>query len=122
MASKQIIQQCREMLEQRRSELSQSVRSQGRELSTGVHTDAGADSADLATNDFAVELFGTFLEKQAGNLEQIENALERIDQGTYGKCQQCNKAITAKRLKAMPWAATCLSCQSASERPRRHTA
>jgi DnaK suppressor protein len=54
-------------------------------------------------------------------LDQVEAALERIEKGTYGVCQQCGKEIGAERLNAIPFAACCIDCargqRMAEERP-----
>jgi DnaK suppressor protein len=43
-------------------------------------------------------------------LEAVEAALERVAAGEYGTCGVCNRPITAERLEAIPWAATCVAC------------
>lgn len=43
-------------------------------------------------------------------LEQIENALLKIEKGDYGKCEDCGKEISVKRLKAVPHASFCIKC------------
>jgi DnaK suppressor protein len=48
-------------------------------------------------------------------LEQVEGALERFKTGTYGLCEQCGKEIDPARLKALPYAILCLSCQQRRE-------
>ncbi len=48
-------------------------------------------------------------------LDQVENALERFETGTYGLCEQCGKEIDPARLKALPYATLCLSCQQRRE-------
>jgi DnaK suppressor protein len=48
-------------------------------------------------------------------LEQVEGALERFEAGTYGLCEQCGKEIDPARLKALPYATLCLSCQQRRE-------
>jgi len=42
---------------------------------------------------------------------QVSEALERIDDGSYGLCLQCGQPISAKRLAALPWVALCIGCQ-----------
>ena len=44
-------------------------------------------------------------------LREIQDALQRIAQGTYGVCSECEEPISAKRLDAVPWAKFCVSCQ-----------
>ena len=46
----------------------------------------------------------------------VTEALERIDANTYGVCLECEEPISAKRLKALPWAKYCISCQDAKDR------
>jgi len=43
-------------------------------------------------------------------LAEVEAALVRVAEGTYGVCQVCNRPIAPERLEAIPWAATCVSC------------
>jgi DnaK suppressor protein len=49
---------------------------------------------------------------------QIENAIRRIDEGTYGTCERCGKPIDAARLKALPHASLCMDCKRREERIR----
>ena len=51
------------------------------------------------------------LEHQSKSLMQINAALERIEDGDFGTCLECEEAISLKRLAAVPWAAYCLHCQ-----------
>jgi DnaK suppressor protein len=55
-----------------------------------------------------------FLNRNAANAEQlrqIKEALQRIKDGTYGICADCEKPISPKRLQAVPWAKYCVQCQ-----------
>jgi len=55
-----------------------------------------------------------FLNRNAANAEQlrqIKEALQRINDGTYGICADCEKPISTKRLQAVPWAKYCVQCQ-----------
>jgi len=49
-------------------------------------------------------------ERSRGELERIDAALRRLDEGTYGICSSCGGSIAAERLEAIPWAATCIDC------------
>jgi len=55
------------------------------------------------------------LDRSSRLLQQIQLALERIDDGSFGICQSCNKTIHADRLDAVPWAAFCVHCQEAAD-------
>lgn len=57
-------------------------------------------------------------DRARAQLEQIEAALARIDDGTYGRCERCGADIAPDRLEALPWAALCIDCQRAAARPR----
>lgn len=49
-------------------------------------------------------------------LTQVNEALARMDAGTYGKCTNCGRPIAPARLMALPWASLCIDCQGKSER------
>jgi DnaK suppressor protein len=55
-------------------------------------------------------------ERIAERINQLTAALQRVDDGNYGRCEQCGDAIEAPRLKALPEATTCLACQERLER------
>jgi DnaK suppressor protein len=54
-------------------------------------------------------------------LEQIEDALERIEAGVYGKCENCGNEISLARLKALPYAKLCILCQEEQEKNNFHS-
>ena len=74
-------------------------------------SDPTEDSGIASERDLALAT----LWRRAVLLRQVENALERIAVGAYGTCQECQEAISEKRLIAVPWAALCLSCQEAAD-------
>jgi RNA polymerase-binding transcription factor DksA len=94
--------------------LKRSQRDASGELSGyGLHmADAGTDSFD---REFALSLVSN--EQEA--LYEIEEALKRLDQSTYGICGNCEKPIAKARLEAVPFARLCVNCQSTIERDRR---
>ncbi len=49
-------------------------------------------------------------------LSQIDGALKRLDEGTYGTCERCGKEIVPERLEAYPWASLCIDCKREVER------
>lgn len=51
------------------------------------------------------------LDREAALLREVNAALERIDDGSFGQCLDCDQAISLKRLKALPWASLCLECR-----------
>ncbi|HEY7702129.1 MAG TPA: TraR/DksA C4-type zinc finger protein [Candidatus Limnocylindrales bacterium] len=52
-------------------------------------------------------------------LELVDAALARLENGTFGTCLRCGKAIAPARLEALPWAAHCIECQSVIDKGRR---
>jgi RNA polymerase-binding protein DksA len=72
--------------------------------------------AEAATATLDREIDYTLEENAAHVLTAIDAALERIDQGTYGVCTRCSRAISSERLEARPWASLCIDCQRAEER------
>jgi RNA polymerase-binding transcription factor DksA len=75
--------------------------------------------ADVGTETFEREKDLSILERVEAELVDIEHALERLDDGTYGTCEACGRAIDDDRLEAMPAARLCLDDQAAAERQAR---
>ncbi|MEO8970746.1 MAG: TraR/DksA C4-type zinc finger protein [Ktedonobacteraceae bacterium] len=102
----------RTTLEARRDEIRQNLAS----LTEAHPTPVGAIEASEGPQDFE-EVAVDFLETQQEQsvqvnelslLTEIEQALERLNNGTYGKCVVCGQPIPEKRLEAIPWAARCI--------------
>ena len=72
--------------------------------------------ADLGTDNFEQEMSLNLLGNEKNVLDQIEAALERIENGNYGQCEACGRKIVQARLEAMPYVATCVRCASLQER------
>jgi RNA polymerase-binding protein DksA len=70
------------------------------------------DTSDGYFQEFNLEL----LERDGSTLREIVDALERIDSGTYGLCENCGQMIFRERLKAVPHARFCIECQRQAER------
>jgi RNA polymerase-binding transcription factor DksA len=71
--------------------------------------------ADLGTDNFEQEITLSLLETEGRQLEEIAAALERIRQGTYGRCQECRKEIPRERLDAIPYTRYCVDCARRSQ-------
>jgi DnaK suppressor protein len=72
--------------------------------------------ADTATETYDRELDYTLEENAEHVLADIDAALKRIEDGTYGTCTNCGKQIPAERLEARPYATLCIDCQRERER------
>jgi DnaK suppressor protein len=66
--------------------------------------------ADLGTDSFEQEFTLNLLENDQQRLKEIDAALERIAQGTFGRCEECEKVITKERLEALLYARHCIEC------------
>ena len=74
--------------------------------------------ADMATDNFDTEFSLSLVSNEQDVLYEIEEALKRIEEGAYGDCLECGKKIILQRLKAVPFAAFCVTCQEKKESGR----
>ena len=81
-------------------------------------TGASPDTADRASETLEQDLALSLLGNATGALEQITEALERIENGAYGRCQRCGGTIPDARLEAIPYTPFCVECASRRERKR----
>jgi DnaK suppressor protein len=78
--------------------------------------DGTEDIVDRANNAYNRELMFSLSDTERNTLLQIENALRRMDDGTYGRCSNCGQNIALPRLEALPWARFCVDCQELAEK------
>lgn len=78
--------------------------------------DEGMDTYDLASEERDREISFILTDREREKLNAIQDALDRIDDGTYGECESCESDIAEKRLEAMPFTRLCVNCQSERER------
>ena len=90
----------------------QQAESDGRETNSDGEAQ---DLADKAANSYTKELLFNKSSSDRQFLQMIEEALERIDEGTFGECESCEKTIGIKRINAVPWARHCIKCQELEE-------
>ena len=112
-----LIKAIREVLVRQRRQLvsmMQTTQAQMADKQTGL-----ADVIDQATEGFEDELALGVLKIEAAQIEDIVAAIARIDQGSYGLCEDCGKPIPRKRLEVLPFALRCLSCKGTRERQAR---
>jgi len=69
------------------------------------------DLADQATGNNEVHIQLKLKQTDAKILQAIEEALRRIDEGTYGVCRDCGEPIADARLDAIPWTRVCIACK-----------
>jgi DnaK suppressor protein len=78
--------------------------------------DASGDAADAAFEAGSDEMTSQLAELDSRELSQIERALARLKQGTYGLCESCGHKIPVGRLNALPYSTLCISCQREMEK------
>jgi DnaK suppressor protein len=78
--------------------------------------DDGMDTYDLASEERDREINFILSDREREKLQSVEEALERIDEGSYGICESCELEIAAGRLEAMPFTRLCVSCQAEREK------
>ena len=74
--------------------------------------------ADIGSDNFEQEFTLSLMQNEEGTLDLIETALERIEDGVYGQCEECGVKIPKTRLNAIPYASMCIKCASRMEQDR----
>lgn len=74
------------------------------------------DTYDLASEERDRELSLILSDRERERLQAIENALERVEDGSYGICESCESDIAPARLEALPFTRLCVSCQAEREK------
>lgn len=73
------------------------------------------DSGDLALSCYTKEFLYNLSDVERRQFVEIEAALARIEEGTFGQCVDCGKPVPVKRLEVVPWASRCTACQETFE-------
>ncbi len=107
----------RERLDEVRSTFdAEGLTDQSENDSVGELSSYDQHQADLGTETFEREKDLSILEQVEAELADVEHALRRLDEGTYGTCEVCGKPIPEERLEAMPATRFCLEHQAEAER------
>lgn len=78
----------------------------------GQVSNAPVHLADTAAENIDSDI--QVMEMERGLLEEVQAALHRIDEGTFGKCEECGESIARERLDALPYAARCIHCAASA--------
>jgi DnaK suppressor protein len=111
-----------QMLRDRQSEIKNKLRSLREVLPT--ESTQVKDAEEQSMEDFVLGMDFALMEMESETLKKIDEALHRLEEGTYGDCAECGQKIAEARLKALPFASTCRECQeqqeerAVSERPQ----
>src|SRR5437868_5241070 len=115
MARRDALLRLHKSLMARRDELRKRLGGELKDLRNFDADIATGDSADLAFDTGSEEVASQLAELESRELSQIDRALARLKQGTYGICEGCQKKIPVARLNALPFLTTCIECQREME-------
>lgn len=85
-----------------------------------ISSDDLPDEADIAQNVIAQEVSFNMRAREIQKLKQIEFALQRCEEGSYGHCEDCEEPISEKRLENQPWTEYCITHAEEREREGQH--
>ena len=113
--TKKELERYRKLLQEKKAVLSAEI-AKTRSAEAETTEESTQDIADKAVSSYTREFLYSLTDGERHTLLRIDDALLRIDAGTYGFCVNCNTAMTEKRLNAVPWAPYCLDCQELAEK------
>jgi DnaK suppressor protein len=108
----------RRILEERRREIMSAVHEKIRDVRTeGANnpTTGVLDAAETSEADIQDDIEFALIQMKAETLHKIEEALRRLEEGTFGYCFECGEEISERRLRALPFALRCKDCEEARE-------
>ena len=109
---RQLLTRERERLEGEIRDLETMDRSKAQSEELGETADYDQHPADVATDTFMRERDEAMERSLRAELEQVQHAMSKLEDGGYGYCDRCGGSIPGDRLKALPYAALCISCAS----------
>jgi DnaK suppressor protein len=105
-----LVRKREEFVKEAKSEISKYIRGETRQL-----VDTALDNGDWSVVDLSEDINLRQLSTHRETLLKIDAALRKIDEGTYGKCEDCGEDISVERLKVLPFAIYCVDCQERRE-------
>lgn len=115
MARRDALLRLNKTLTARRTELRKRLGADLAQLGAQKLSTAAGDAADAAFEHTGEELSSQLAELEARELNQVERALLRLKQGTYGLCEGCACKIPVSRLNVLPYSTLCIKCQREAE-------
>jgi DnaK suppressor protein len=108
----------RKILEDRRREILSEVQSRIKDVraegASGITTGV-VDAVETSEADIQEDIEFALIQMKAETLQRINEALDRLEEGTYGRCFECGDEISEARLRALPVAVRCKDCEEARE-------
>lgn len=103
----------KDMLETRRGEIQDKLRSLRETLPNEITN--VRDAEEQSVHDFVQDVELALMEMQSETLQKIDDALRRLEEDSYGTCAECGHEISEARLRALPFASLCITCQEQLE-------
>ena len=116
---KAFVEKMKEKLIEQKNTILGSLAAQNEDYKKIVEGGESGDEVDVASDVVDGSLLESLGAQDSNRLQMINNALDRIKQGTYGRCLVCKEEIPEERLEAIPYAFMCINCQSRNERQNR---
>ena len=110
----------KEMLLKKREDLVLEISRRSKASTESSVQDIG-DILDSVSEERTRELDLILTDREKRKLAQIDDALDRIEENTYGLCEECGVKIPKARLKVLPFAIFCVECQEKNEREEKYT-
>lgn len=105
-----LIKKREEIVKEAKSEISKYIRGETKQL-----VDTALDNGDWSVVDLSEDISLKQLSTHRETLLKIDEAIRKIAEGTYGKCEDCGEGISVERLKVLPFAIYCIDCQEKRE-------
>jgi len=115
---KKFLTKVRENLEEMKAKLAEEIDSELKAEREG-NKDEGMDTYDLASEERDREINFILSDRGRAKIKSIEDALQRLNDGSYGICEACGIEIAEERLEALPFTRLCRDCQQDQEREAR---
>ena len=116
--SKEQLEEFQKQLTEKRDEIVRRAQ-QTLEQDMTLDSDDLPDEMDLASSEYLQAFTFRLRGREKNLLDKIQRALERIDAGTFGICEECDEPISIKRLQARPETTLCIRCKEEQERVER---
>jgi DnaK suppressor protein len=110
MLRKSLLVKRAEILQEAKEEISKYIKGETRQL-----VDTALDDGDWSVVDLSEDISLRQLSVHRENLQKIDEALRKFNEGTYGICEDCGEEISGERLKILPFAIFCTDCQERRE-------
>ncbi|OHB70643.1 MAG: hypothetical protein A2W17_11545 [Planctomycetes bacterium RBG_16_41_13] len=112
---KKLLLSLREKLVGKVDYMQEEALKKSRQDASGDLSNVPIHMADVGTDNYERELMIELIQNGEDGVRNIDDALERIEEGTFGICDACEKKINKERLKAVPYASLCINCQREEE-------